>query len=89
MLSLDPLFKTSKDHERKMYEGVSLAHRDGYIFNELVKKGLFVRHSRINYQGVCTTTPQVPQVGTVCLGLFLILTIKVPISLKREELEIF
>ena len=64
MLTFDPQFVTSNDRERHLYEGVSLAHRDGFIFSDLVKKGLFIKHSRINYQGVCTITPQVPQVST-------------------------
>ena len=62
MLTFDPQFVASNDRERHLYEGVSLAHRDGFIFSNLVKKGLFIKHSRIDYQGVCTITPQVPQV---------------------------
>ncbi len=64
MLTFDPQFVTTRERDRHLYEGVSLAHRDGFIFSELVRKGLFIKHSRINYQGVCSVTPQVPQVRT-------------------------
>ena len=69
MLTFDPQFVRSNDKDRHLYEGVSLAHRDGFIFNDLVKKGLFIKHSRINYQGVCTITPQVPQVSLKFLSM--------------------
>ena len=39
MLTFDPRFVTSNDRERHLYEGVSLAHRDGYIFSDFGEEG--------------------------------------------------
>ncbi len=62
-LVMSPDFIVISDIERSKYEGVSLAIKEGYIFSELLKQGVFLRQSRIDYQGVCKHSITIPSVS--------------------------
>ena len=56
---LNPEYQVSQSSDIHNHQSIPLPEADGFIFMDLVKKGLFQRHSRINYQGVCTVIPEV------------------------------
>ena len=62
-LVVDPDVARVPDRHRSQYEDVSLASKQGYVFASLLAQGVFVEHSRVDYQGVCKFSPSVPSVS--------------------------
>ena len=56
-------FSGSDDGER-----VSMATEFGHIFDDLLTGGVFVQNTRVDYQGVCQFSPDIPKV-TFPLGV--------------------
>ena len=53
MLVMDAAFLDIPHAEKSRYEHVSLAKRHGYVFRQLVDRGVFHRQTLFDYQGAC------------------------------------
>ena len=50
---------------------VSLAEEEGFLFMQLLKKGVFEQNHETNYQGTCSFSTQVPMVSSTIIYIFL------------------
>ena len=66
-LVYDAAFIHIPDTDVNKYESQSLATKEGHLFSQLLKKGIFVQNTRLNFEGVCKVSNTVPRVSIAVL----------------------